>query len=102
MIVDFELVGILSVMTPSLYVSLSATFSSSSSSSLTDNGTRTFLSILDCLCLLTLSANVQDIADDNPEVNILLGKAWEIDDPCQIVVASSVISIASIINSKIP
>jgi hypothetical protein len=85
MIVDFELVGILSVMMPSSYVSLSATFSSSSSS--TDNGTRTFLSILDGLCLLSLSANVQDIAD-NPEVDILLGKAREIDGPYQIVAAA--------------
>jgi hypothetical protein len=88
MIVDFELVGILSVMTPSLYVSLSATFSSSSSSSSTDNDTRTFLSILDGFCLLSLSANVQDIADDNPEVDILLGKAREIDGPYQIVAAA--------------
>jgi hypothetical protein len=84
MIVDFELVGILSVMMPSSYVSLSATFSSSSS---TDNGTRTFLSILDGLCLLSLRANVQDIAD-NPEVDILLGKAREIDGPYQIVAAA--------------
>ena len=87
MIVDLELVGILSVMMPSSYVSLSTTFSSSSSSSSTDNGTRTFLSILDCLCLLSLSANVQDIAD-NPEVDILLGKAREIDGPYQIVAAA--------------
>jgi hypothetical protein len=43
---------------------------------------------LDCLCLLSLSANVQDIADDNPEVNILLGKAREIDGPYQIVAAA--------------
>jgi hypothetical protein len=86
MIVDFELVGILSVMMPSSYVSLSTTFSSSSSSS-TDNDTRTFLSILDGLCLLSLSANVQDIAD-NPEVDILLGKAREIDGPYQIVAAA--------------
>jgi hypothetical protein len=84
MIVDFELVGILSVMMPSSYVSLSTTFSSSSS---TDNDTRTFLSILDGLCLLSLSANVQDIAD-NPEVDILLGKAREIDGPYQIVAAA--------------